>query len=476
MFKKMFISKINLLFLCRSQITRENNIMSKVIKLKKGLDIKLKGKAEKILFTADSSDNYAVMPPDFLGVTPKLLVKPGDKVKAGSPLFFDKNNPEVFFTSPVSGTVEAVNRGERRRILEVVVKADKEISYLQFNKAEPSDLSREEIVDNLQKSGLWPFIIQRPYAVIANPADTPKAIFISCFDSAPLAPDYDFVLNGQEDNFQRGIEVMKKLTSGKIHLGVNAKFPVANVFAKAKGVVINSFKGPHPAGNAGVQMHHVDPVNKGDIVWQVNPQDIAIIGKLFESGTYDASKIVAITGSEIKNPKYARTLIGASLTSLIKDNVNEGNNRYISGNALTGTGISKNGFLGYYHSQITVIPEGDFYEMFGWALPGLKKFSFSRTFLTWLMPNKEYDVNTNLHGGIRSFVVSEEYEKVLPMDILPVHLLKAVLIEDIDKMEQLGIYEIAEEDLALCEFVCTSKIDIQEILRTGLDLMRKEMS
>lgn len=450
--------------------------MSKVIKIKKGLDIKLKGKAEKILFTADPSGNYAVKPPDFMGITPKLLVKPETKVKVGSPLFFDKNNPEVLFTSPVSGTVESVNRGERRRILEVVINADKEMTYVKFTKAEPSDLTREEIVDNLLKSGLWPFIIQRPYSIIAKPNDNPRSVFISCFDSSPLAPDYDFILNGQEKNFQRGIDAVKKLTTGKVHLGVNARFPVADVFAKTKGVEINSFNGPHPAGNPGVQIHHTDPINKGDIVWVINPQDIVAIGKLFEKGIYDASKIVAITGSEIINPRYARTMMGTSVSALLKENIKEGNHRYISGNALTGTGITKNGYLGYYDSQITLIPEGDFYEMFGWALPGLKKFSFSKTFLSWLTPKKEYDVNTNLHGGVRAFVISGEYEKVLPMDILPVHLLKAILVEDIDKMEQLGIYELAEEDLALCEFVCTSKINVQEILRKGLDLMYKEMS
>jgi len=450
--------------------------MSKVIKIKKGLDINLKGKAEKILSTVDPSQTYSINPPDFQGLVPKLLVKPDNKVKAGTPLFFDKTNPEIFFTSPVSGTVLSVNRGERRRIMEVVIKADKEIEYEKFKKADPAGLTREEITENLLKSGLWPLIIQRPYAVIANPKDVPSAIFVSCFDSSPLAPDYDFILNGEKENFQKGIDILKQLTTGKVHLGVNAKYPVADVFSKTSGVEISSFEGPHPIGNPGIQIHHVDPINKGDIYWVVNPQDVMIIGRFFDSGIVDLSKTVAVTGSEVTKPLYVKTRTGASIGTILKDNLKEGNHRYISGNVLTGTAVEKDNHLGFYHSQITVIPEGDFYEFFGWAFPGLKKFSMSKTFLSWLTPNKEYDVNTNLHGGERAFVVSGEYEKVLPMDILPVHLLKASLIEDIDKMEQLGIYEIAEEDLALCEFVCTSKINVQEILRKGLDLMRKEMS
>ncbi|MFC2132871.1 Na(+)-translocating NADH-quinone reductase subunit A, partial [Bacteroidota bacterium] len=366
--------------------------MSKVIKIKKGLDINLKGKAEKILTTADRSDSYAVKPTDFTGITPKLLVKPDHKVNAGSPLFFDKNNPDVLFTSPVSGVVTSINRGERRRILEIVIKADKKTSYENFKKAEPADLSREEITENLIKSGLWPCILQRPYSVIANPKDEPKAIFISCFDTAPLAPDYDFILNGEEENFQRGIDALRKLTKGKVHLNVNARFAIAPVFKNTKGIVINSFDGPHPAGNVGIQIHHIDPINKGDLVWVVNPQDVMLIGRLFEKGILDTSKIISITGSEVLKPRYLRTQMGVGLDPLLAGNTKEGNHRYISGNVLTGTGIDKKNYLGFYHSQITIIPEGDFYEMFGWALPGLKKFSFSKTFLSWLTPNKTYNV------------------------------------------------------------------------------------
>lgn len=450
--------------------------MSKVIKIKKGLDINLKGKAEKFLSTVDPSETYSINPPDFQGLVPKLLVKPENRVKAGTPLFFDKTNPEIFFTSPVSGTVLSVNRGERRRIMEIVVKADKEIEYEKFKIPDQSGLSKETITENLLKSGLWPLIKQRPYSVIANPKDDPGAIYISCFDSAPMAPDYDFVLNGEKENFQKGIDILKQLTTGEVHLGVNAKYPVAEVFANIKDVEINSFIGPHPAGNPGVQIHHVRPINKGEILWVINPQDVMIIGRFFDSGIVDLSKTVALTGSEITKPHYVKTRTGASISSILKDKLKEGKHRLISGNVLTGTAVDIDNHLGFYHSQITAIPEGDFYEFFGWALPGLKKFSMSKTFLSWLSPNKEYDVNTNLHGGVRAFVMSGEYEKVLPMDILPVHLLKAILIEDIDKMEQLGIYELAEEDLALCEFVCTSKINVQEILRNGLDLIKKEMS
>ena len=451
--------------------------MSEVIKIKKGLDIKLVGKAEKVLEKADRSETFAIKPTDFPGLTPKLKVKVDTQVKAGSALFFDKYRPEINFASPVSGKVIAVNRGERRKILEVIVQADNKLQFEEFKKANPINLSREEVKEELLKSGLWAFFRQRPYDVIANPADTPKAIFVSAFDSAPLAADFDYLVEGEAEAFQKGIDALTKLTDGKVHLNIDAKKTQSKVFTEAKNVQINKFTGVHPAGNVGVQIHKLDPINKGDVVWVIRPQEILFIGRLFDKGIYDVTCKIALTGSEVKNPTYYTTLLGGSVRNILKGQLKDDDKiRVISGNALTGTHIPEDGFLGFYDSQITVIPEGDNFEFLGWALPGLKKFSMSKTFFSWLTPNKEYRLDANLHGEHRAFVMTGEYSKVLPMDVLPLQLIKSIIIEDIDQMEQLGIYEVAPEDLALCEFVCTSKINVQDIVRQGIDLMIKEMS
>lgn len=449
--------------------------MPKVIKLKRGLNIRLKGKAEKILTKTDLAEQYAVKPPDFQNLTPKLTVKENDTVKAGDPLFFDKYNPDIKFTAPVSGTVTAIRRGERRRIMEVVIKPDSQIDYCDFGKADPKDLSREAVIEKITSSGCWPFIRQRPYAIIAKPDDQPKAIFISGFDSAPLAPDYDFLLQEESKAFQTGIDALKQLTNGKIHLGVNAEYPTSPVYEKTQGIDIHLFRGKHPAGNVGIQLHHIDPVNKGEVVWTINPLDVVIIGRLFLEGRFNAERIIALTGSEILKPRYFRTILGANIKQFVDNNTTDKALRYISGNVLTGRQISPNGYLGFYDVHLTVIPEGNYHEFFGWIAPGFKKFSMSRTFFSWLMPDKRYQLDTNLHGGHRAFIITGQYDKVLPMDILPVHLLKAIMIGDIELMENLGIYEIAEEDMALCEFVCTSKTEVQNIIRQGLNLMIKEM-
>jgi Na+-transporting NADH:ubiquinone oxidoreductase subunit A len=449
--------------------------MSEVIKIRKGLDIKLKGKAEKIFIRPDPAEFYAVKPTDFHNIIPRLTVKTDSYVKAGTSLFYDKSHPEIFFTSPVSGNVVAINRGERRQILEVVIKADAEIEYETFDMNEPARMNVKEIKDILLKSGLWPAIRQRPYDIIANPDDMPKAIFISAFDTAPLAPDYDFIVKGQEIDFQKGIDALSKLTVGKVHININDEYPASQVFTNAMGVRINRFRGPHPAGNVGIQIHYVDPINKGDLIWYVSPQDVIIIGRLFNEGIYDASKVVALAGSEVLKPRYYKVLGGTSIKNIVENNITDGNNRFISGNVLTGIKIAADSFVGYYDSQVTVIPEGDHYELLGWAMPGFRKYSVSRSYWSWLYSDREYKLDTNLNGGLRAFVMTGQYEKVFPMDIFPVQLLKAILIKDIDLMEKLGIYEVAPEDFALCEFVCTSKIDIQHIVREGLDFMIKEM-
>ena len=450
--------------------------MSLSIKLKKGLDIRIKGNAEKILGSDVEATLYAVKPVDFPGLVPKLSIKAGDKVLAGTPLFHDKIKPQIIFTSPVSGNVLSVVRGDQRKLLEIIVEKDKD-EFIDFGKSDVEGLSREKVKEQLLVSGLWPVVRQRPYHNVANPSDVPKAIFISGFDTAPLAPDYNFISdNSVARYFNIGMSALKKLTDGKINLVLNGKGESSAILKNAPGVEISYFSGPHPAGNVGVQIHHLNPINKGEIVWFVNLQDVFAIGLLFEEGIYRHDRIIALTGSEVLRPQYHKIRSGASISRLVSDNVQEGNLRYISGNVLTGTRIEHDGYLGYYDSQVTVIPEGNYYEFFGWIKPGFDKFSFSRTFASSLIPRKSYSLDTNFHGGERAFVMTGQYEKVVPMDIYPMQLLKAILAEDIDMMENLGIYEIAEEDFALCEFICPSKIEIQSIIRQGIDLMIKEMN
>lgn len=450
--------------------------MSKDIRIKKGVSIKLTGSADRVYANIPSSEYYVIKPSDFIGLKPKLTVKVGDKVQAGSSLFFDKENPDVIIASPVSGEISEISRGEKRKILSVVVKADAEISYKEFSKAKAKDVTRAQIIEQMLASGLWPFVRQRPFAVIANPADMPKAVFISAFDSAPLTCDSDFVLHGMEEEFQAGLDIVAKLTDGKTHLNLDGNSNSSSVFTSAKGVQINNVSGPHPAGNVGVQIHHIDPINKGEVVWYMYPQDVVAIGRLFSQGKYDATRLIALAGSQVVKPRYYRTMQGASITALTEANIKPGESRYISGNVLTGNKIAADGNLGFYHNEISVISEGKEQEFLGWLLPGLSKFSLSRTFFSWMNPKKEYPISANMNGEERAYVVTGQYESVLPMDVHPQHLIKSIMIGDIELMENLGIYEVAEEDLALCEFSCTSKIPVQEILREGLDLVKKECS
>ena len=452
--------------------------MSKVIKLKKGLDIKLVGEARKELTQLPLLPTYAICPEDFMGLTPKLLVKVGDTVKAGTALFFDKYRPEVLVASPVSGTVTAVNRGEKRKILSVVVTTAGEQTYESFQVPALESASKEDVTRTILQSGLWPMLIQRPYGIIANPESAPKAIFVSGFDSAPLAPDMNFVLADELDNLNAGFAALGKLTAGKVHLSLKAG--TNGVLNQVKGVELHTFEGPHPAGNVGVQIHHIDPINKGDIVWTVDVQNVAILGRLFRTGKVDMTKTVVLDGSEVADARYFRTLAGAPIDGILrKSNIanqqSESDIRIISGNVLTGKKVTMDGYLGYYHNQITVIPEGNKYELLGWMMPRLNKFSVSHSYFSWLMPNKKYDLDTNLNGGVRAFVVTGLYDKYLPMDIYPMYLLKAILAGDIDKMENLGLYEVIEEDFALCEFVDPSKTAMQQIIRDGINLMIKEL-
>lgn len=461
-------------YICRALPEGYQRTMSTTIRIRKGLDIRLKGEAEKVLVQADPAKVVAIKPTDFHGLVPKLLVKPGDTVQAGSPLFCDKYNERVLWASPVSGEVAEVVRGEKRRIMEVRVLADSQQRYEDFGAGDPGTMNRETIIQKLLKSGAWPVIKQRPYDVVANPAQEPKAIFVSAFDSAPLAPDADLVVRNHGADFQTGLDALGKLTKGRVHLCASDKTAAREVI-DAKGVVLHSFSGPHPAGNVGVQIHSISPINKGEVVWSVGLQDVILIGRLFRQGKLDASRVVALTGSEARNPKYVRTTIGAPLKDIT--GAVEGKVRVISGNPLTGDNAGADGFLGFYHTQVTLLPEGDepkFFITDGWAAPGFDKFSANRSFPTWLMPGKKFAPDTNQNGEERAFVMSGQYEKVFPFDIYPVHLLKAILANDIDQMERLGLYEVAPEDFALCEFVCTSKINSQQIVRDGLDALKKE--
>lgn len=452
--------------------------MTDKIKLKKGFNINLAGKAEKKISTNPLPQTYAVKPSDFHDVLrPKALVNVGDPVKAGTPVLIDKLKENIMFASPVSGEVAAVNRGEKRKLLEIVILADNKNEYETFPSYSISEimtLSKEVALEAMLVSGVWPNLIQRPFGVIADPKDTPKSIFISAFDTHPLAPDYDFLLKGQEKYFQAGLDILKKFTSGQIYLNINSESEVSPVFSKAEGVKISSFAGPHPAGNVGVQIHKLDPISKGDIVWAINPLGVVQIGKLFLEGIYDSSKIFALAGSEVNAPQYYRTYAGGCIENIVENNVTDGDLRFISGNALTGQKISRNGYIGFYDHLVTVLPEGGKFEFLGWIRPIANRVSFHRAIglFSFLNPNREYRLDTNNRGEARPFVQTGIFEKVTPMDILPTYLLKAILVEDYDEMEALGIYEVVEEDLALCEFVDVSKHEVQEILRRGINLIQ----
>ena len=451
--------------------------MSKTIKLRKGLDIRLEGAAEKVTHEFVLPNTVSLKPTDFNQLVPKLVVKEGDQVKAGDVLFYNKYQPRVKCTSPASGTVKAVNRGEKRRILEVLVELDGAQTFKSFPTVQPAEADAATVREQLLESGLWMMIKERPIDVIANPDRAPKAIFVSAFDSAPLAPDYDFILHGEDKNFQTGIDALRKLTSGKVYLTLNADAPADSVFTNVKGVEINKISGKHPGGNVGTQIHHLEPIAKGEFVWTVNPQDVALIGRFFNTGVVDTTKLVALTGSEANHRKYFKTILGANVANILHQNLTSDNVRVISGNVLTGDKITPTGHLGFFHNQITVIPEGNEYKFFltdGWLAPGFDKFSNSRLFPTWLLPNKKFRLDTNTNGEERAFVVTGELEKVFPFDILPMQLIKAAITDDIDGMENLGIYEVIPEDFALCEYVCTSKINIQSKVRQGLDLIQKE--
>ncbi len=452
-----------------------NCTMSKDIRIKKGMNINLVGAAEQSTSKAVLSNVYAINLSDFHGVTPKLLVKLGAEVKAGEALFYNKNSEDMLFVSPVSGEVVEIERGARRRILMIKILADKEQTHISHANFNTESASAQDVKAYLQKSGCWPFIKQRPYDVIADPNTTPKAIFVSGYTTAPLAADLDYVLQGKEQELQAAVNALAKLTPGKLHVSVGASSnsPMSGL----KGVELHKVSGPHPAGLVGTQINKIDPINKGELVWVITPQDLVIIGELLLTGVFNPERIVALAGSSVKAPKYYKTKIGTEIaTFLYASGVNGENFRVINGDVLTGAKSSQDGYLGYYNNTVTAIPEGDDYEFFGWNKPVFNKISATRALtFSWLNPKKKYDLTTNTNGEHRAFVVTGQYEEVFPLDIYPMQLLKACMYKDLDEMEQLGLYEVAPEDFSLTEFVCISKQPHQQIIREGLDLLQKEI-
>lgn len=448
--------------------------MANVIKLRKGLDINLKGKAEKVVLPEVKCLKYGLVPGDFVGVVPKVVVHEGDRVKAGDALFVNKKQTDVRFASPVSGVVSAVVRGERRKVLCVVVDADEEQQYVDFGKKDVGALNGDAVKSALLEAGLFGFINQLPYAVSTTPDTTPKAVFVSVFRDMPLAADFEYELEGNEADFQTGLTALSKVAP--VYLGVSAK-QAAKALLGAENVEVNVFDGPCPAGNVGVQVNNVSPVNKGEVVWTVDPSAVIYIGRLFNKGIVDMHHLVAVAGSEVNKPAYVKACVGQSLASVLDGNIKDGDHvRIINGNPLTGRHCSADDFLGAHSSEVTVIPEGDNAdEMLGWIMPRPNDFSVSRSYFSWLFgKNKEYDLDARIKGGERHMIMSGEYDKVLPMDIYGEYLVKAIIAGDIDKQEQLGIYEVSPEDFAVAEFVDSSKLELQKIVREGLDILRKE--
>lgn len=446
-------------------------------KLTRGFDILLNGGVANSQITFKAVSRVALKPQNYVGISPipKVVVEAGQTVKAGDEVYHDKKYPEIKYTSPVSGEVLEVRRGDKRSISEIVILADKDQQYRKF--AVPSaDADRSALVSFLCETGAWTWINERPFDIVPHVDSVPKNIFISTFDTAPLAPDNNLVVAGNEADFQGGLNVLTRLTSGKVYLGLDGsnKSGLSPAFTSASNVEIHYFSGKHPAGNVGVQIHHVAPIKGHDKVWTLGVQDVIALGRLFRTGEVNRNTVVAIVGNEVVKPQYVATYPGASVAELTQGNVSDGNNRFISGDVLSGKQVAADGFLNEGDDQLTVITEGDFYELFGWLLPISPRPSVSGTYPNRFFPNMKFDANTNTHGDKRAFVVTGQYEEVLPMDIYPQHLFKAILAKDVEQMEGLGINELSEEDVALCEFVCTSKQPLQQLLREGLDYMRTE--
>ena len=445
--------------------------MANVIKLRKGLDIHLQGKAEEMKIQLKSNGHYALVPDDFEGVTPKVVVREGDHVKAGDALFVNKQYPEVKFASPVSGTVREVVRGERRKVLCVRIDADAQQEFVDFGKKDVGKMDGSAVCEALLEAGIFGYINQLPYAVSTNPSTMPRAIFVSALRDKPLAANFEYEVKGQEQDFQTGLTALSKIA--KTYLGVG----VGSALEQMKNVDVTVFEGKCPAGNVGVQVNNVAPVNKGEVVWTIgDPTVVLFIGRLFNTGKVDLRRTVALCGSEVQKPLYADMLVGEEISTLVSNSYDASHSvRIINGNVLTGKPTTKEGYLGAHSSEITIIPEGnDADEMLGWIMPRLKQFSVNRSYFSWLCGKKDYALDARVKGGERKIIMSGEYDKVLPMDIYGEYLIKAIISGDIDRQEALGIYEVSPEDFALAEFVDSSKLELQRIVREGLNILRKE--
>lgn len=448
--------------------------MTEQIRLRKGLDIKLKGRAKKQTMPLESSKLYAIVPDDFVGVTPKMAVKAGDHVKAGETLFVNKISEEVRFASPVSGTVKSIERGDRRKILYVSVEAEDEQTFADFGAKDIQTLDGEGVKKALLEAGLFGYINQLPYAVSTTPDTEPKAIFVSALRDKPLQGDFEYELEGQEQAFQTGLTALSKIA--KVYLSIGAQ-QNCKALTEAKNVELTVFDGPCPAGNVGVQVNHLSPVNKGEVVWTVDPTAVIFFGRLFQTGKVDLTRVVAIAGSKVKEPAYVKALVGTPIKDIVAGRLTATEHvRILNGNPLTGTIAGDNAFLGAHTSEVVAMPEGDDVdEMAGWIMPRFNQFSTSRSYFSWLFgKKKEYDLDARIKGGKRNIIMSGEYDSVLPMDIYGEYLIKAMITGNIDKQEQLGIYEVSPEDFALAEFVDSSKQPLQQIVRNGLNTLRKE--
>lgn len=447
--------------------------MASVIKLRRGLNINLKGKATDKKMAVGHSEEYALAPSDFPGIIPKVTVKEGDRVLAGDSLFYNKKCPEVKFASPVSGVVSAVVRGERRKVLFVKVKADEKVEFHDYGMADPDGLDGAGVKEKMLEAGLFGYINQLPYAVCTSPATTPKGIFISTIRDMPLAADFEVELRGNEQAFATGVKALSKIAPVHLGIGVNQS---AGFLSNIEGAQVHAFDGPCPAGNVGVQINHISPINKNEVAWTVEPTVVIFIGRLFLTGRVDLLRTIAVAGSQVKEPSYADAIVGVQLKDILEGKLaNENHVRIINGNPLTGRKDALDGYLGAHTSEVTVIPEGDDVdEILGWILPRTNQFSVSRSYFSWLMPKKSCDLDARIKGGERHIIMSGEYDKVLPMDICAEYLIKAIISGDIDKQEQLGIYEVSPEDFAVAEFVDSSKLPLQKIVRDGLDVLMKE--
>ena len=437
------------------------------IKITKGLDLKLAGAAPDMRLDFACSETFHIKPSDFRWLKPKLLVQAGDRVEVGTPLFCDKADEWVVIVSPVAGRVGEIVRGEKRLIEAIMITRDAESAketIVDFDTPIDGDAARKLLL----QYGLWPCLRQRPFATIPNPDVRPKSVFVPCFDSNPLAPDFNVLMRGKEEFFRQGIQMLQ-LVAGDVPIHLCMREGADNqLFESVENVQKHYFSGPHPAGNVGTHIHHIAPINKGDIVWYIDPQEVARIGQFFAEHILQFGKTAALTGPVVKNPGYFHTVYGADLTALFTDSLTPENVRLISGSVLSGSKLGKCPTLGFYDRQVTVIAEGGQREVLGWLLPGLKKWSLSHTFLSWLTPKRTYDVNTSLHGGRRAVMMTDVYDKVFPLDLMPLQLLKACEIKDIEQMEALGIYEVDSEDFALCELVCPSKKEWQRIVEEAL--------